>query len=83
MGKDMMRISVAMQSGGKMRTTSHEVSVTVAGTTVGEIAKHLDIALDKVNVSVDGVPATAGTLVKPKQKLAVTEIRVTTRPQGS
>ncbi len=83
MGNETMKVSVAMHSGGKMRTTNHDVPVTVTGTTVGAIAKHLDIALERVNVSVDGVPATASTLIKPNAKMAVTEIRVTTRPQGS
>jgi sulfur carrier protein ThiS len=83
MGNETMKVSIAMQSGGKMRTQKHDVPVTVEGTTVGAIAKHLDISLDKCNVSVNGVPATADTLVKKGQKLEVTEIRVTTRPQGS
>jgi hypothetical protein len=83
MGSETMKVKIVMQSGGKMRPRDYDVPVTVTGTTVGDIAKHLDIALDKVNVSVDGAPATASTLVKPKSKLEVTEIRVTTRPQGS
>ena len=82
MGKqDIMKVSVVnVPLKGKAVKTEHEVPITVSGSTVGAIAKHAGISLDKRSLMVDGKPATIETLVKPGAKI---ELRVTERPQGS
>jgi hypothetical protein len=76
------------------KAKTFEVPVTIVGTsgkpvekmvkvtaraTVGEVLKAAGIeSLDKLNLSVDGKPATAEMLVSSKSKVMVTE-----RPQGS
>ena len=63
---------------GKPQTS--EVEVPMTATTVGEMAKTLGFDLKNRNVSVNGVPATAGTVVQANAKV---ELRITERPQGS
>lgn len=63
---------------GKTQRSTSEVPMTA--TTVGEMAKSLNLDLTNRSVSVNGMPATADTVVKAD---ADVELRVTERPQGS
>ena len=82
--KEVMKITIeTVPLKGKSKTVEHSVPVTVKGTTVGAIAEKLGIDLTKRNISVNGKPANPTTVVGLNAKLAVTEIRVTERAQGS
>lgn len=81
---DTMKVSLEIVPlRGKTTTSEHNVPVTVIGATVREIAKALKIDIAGKNVHVDGKLVTPDTVITPDQKLTVTEIRVTERPQGS
>ncbi|MDO8521435.1 MAG: hypothetical protein Q7S52_04930 [bacterium] len=76
-----------------------DVSVTIVGTsgspvekrvsvrtrvTVADVVKAAGItSLEKLNLFVDGKPATAETQVVSSSKVAIRSVKVTERPQGS
>jgi len=79
-----MQIEVEMVPlSGRSKTEKHTVPVTVTGSTVGDIASKLGIDLTNRNVSINKMPATKDTVVKPGERLEVVQIRVAERPKGS
>ncbi len=80
MGKQSTMTVMLSQVPLKGKTATSQVEVPMTATTVGEMAKTLQLDLKNRTVSVNGVPATAATIVAANAKV---EIRVTERPQGS
>ena len=66
---------VPLNNDKKARGENVEVPAT---TTLGAAAEHLKLDLKGQNVTVDGEPATAATVLKEGAK-----VRVTERPRGS
>ena len=61
--KGVMKVMLTQVIGKKSQTT--EIEVPMTATTVGEMAKTLGLSLKNRNVSVNGTPATADTIVNP------------------
>lgn len=81
MNEKEMEIEVEMVPlSGKSQTKKYVMPI---GSTVGEIASKHDIDLTNRNVSINKMPVTMGTVVKPNERLEVIQIRVAERPQGS
>ena len=66
---------VPLNSDKKVRGKNVDIPAT---TTLGAAAEHLKLDLKSLNVTVDGEPATAATVLKEGAK-----VRVTERPRGS